>query len=188
MSGLFGQAYPVTARTATASRAPASSPTLRRAAWQPLGCRREGRLPDSFAGLSVGPILALDYARAKVNGYTEAGDAALTLDVSGQSHKALNGQAGLEVRGDIAGLHPFMDVTAEHNFSGDDRLITSRKPTRRPSSTPGRSAKEGDLWPLRRRSEREHHGRAQRRRFRHDRPSAAITARKSAPTRSEGGF
>jgi uncharacterized protein YhjY with autotransporter beta-barrel domain/phospholipase/lecithinase/hemolysin len=78
----------------------------------------------SFAGLSAGPILALDYARAKVNGYTETGDAALTLNVSGQSHKALNGQAGLELRGDLAGLHPFVDVTAEHNFSGDDRLIT----------------------------------------------------------------
>lgn len=78
----------------------------------------------SFGGLGVGPIVALDYARAKVNGYTESGDAALTLNVSGQTHKALKGQAGLELRGDLAGLHPFVDVTAEHNFSGDDRLIT----------------------------------------------------------------
>jgi uncharacterized protein YhjY with autotransporter beta-barrel domain len=78
----------------------------------------------SFAGLAAGPILALDYARAKVNGYTEAGDAALTLNVSGQSLKAFTGQAGIEVRGELAGLHPFVDLTAEHDFSGDDRLIT----------------------------------------------------------------
>ncbi len=125
MSGLFGQAYAgygkdrdrIT-RTGVISDLTAT----------PHGnhwvAGAKGGYLMSFAGLSAGPILALDYARAKVNGYTEAGDAALTLDVSGQSHKALNGQAGLEVRGDIAGLHPFVDVTAEHNFSGDDRLIT----------------------------------------------------------------
>ncbi|WP_341631624.1 autotransporter domain-containing protein [Sphingomonas agri] len=78
----------------------------------------------SFAGVGAGPIVALDYARAKVNGYTETGDAALSLNVGAQSYKALKGQAGLEVRGDLAGLHPFLDVTAEHNFSSDDRLIT----------------------------------------------------------------
>ena len=78
----------------------------------------------SFSGVEAGPIVALDYARAKVNGYTETGDAALALNVGSQSHKALKGQAGLELRGELAGLHPFVDVTAEHNFSGDDRLIT----------------------------------------------------------------
>jgi outer membrane lipase/esterase len=78
----------------------------------------------SFAGLSAGPVVAVDYAKAKVNSYTEAGDAALTLNVSGQSLKALTGQAGLEVRGDLAGLHPFVDVTAEHDFTGNDRIIT----------------------------------------------------------------
>ena len=78
----------------------------------------------SFSGVEAGPIVALDYARAKVNGYTETGDAALALNVGPQSYKALKGQAGLELRGELAGLHPFLDVTAEHNFSGNDRLIT----------------------------------------------------------------
>lgn len=78
----------------------------------------------SFAGLSAGPIVAVDYARAKVNGYTETGDPALTLNVSGQRHKAVTGQAGIEVRGDLAGLHPFVDLTAERNFTRDDRVIT----------------------------------------------------------------
>jgi outer membrane autotransporter protein len=76
-----------------------------------------------FGGMRVGPIVALDYARAKVDGYTEKGDAALTLNVSGQSLNALTGQLGLEARGHISGLRPFIDLTAEHDFSGDDRLI-----------------------------------------------------------------
>lgn len=78
----------------------------------------------SFGGLSAGPIVAVDYAKAKVGSYTEAGDPALTLNVSGQSAKSLTGHAGLEVRGDIAGLHPYVDLTAEHEFSGNGRLIT----------------------------------------------------------------
>jgi outer membrane lipase/esterase len=78
----------------------------------------------SFAGLSAGPIVAIDYARARVNGYTETGDPALTLNVSSQQAKAFTGQAGLEVRGDLAGLHPFVDLTAERNFTNDDRVIT----------------------------------------------------------------
>jgi uncharacterized protein YhjY with autotransporter beta-barrel domain/phospholipase/lecithinase/hemolysin len=78
----------------------------------------------SFMGMSAGPIVAVDYARAKVDSYTESGDGALTLNVGKQSLKAVVGQAGLEVRGEFAGLHPFADLTAEHDFTGDDRLIT----------------------------------------------------------------
>ena len=72
----------------------------------------------------LGPIVALDYAKAKVGAYTEAGDPALTLNVSRQSLKAFTGQAGVEVRGSLAGLHPFVDLTAERNFTGNDQLIT----------------------------------------------------------------
>lgn len=78
----------------------------------------------SFMGFNAGPIVALDYAHAKVGSYTEAGDPALTLNVSRQSLKAVTGQAGLELRGDIAGFHPFVDVTAERDFTGNGRLIT----------------------------------------------------------------
>jgi uncharacterized protein YhjY with autotransporter beta-barrel domain/phospholipase/lecithinase/hemolysin len=73
---------------------------------------------------SLGPIVAADYAKAKVSGYTETGDAALTLNVSRQSLKAFTGQAGVEIRGELAGLHPFVDLTAERNFTGNNQLIT----------------------------------------------------------------
>jgi uncharacterized protein YhjY with autotransporter beta-barrel domain/phospholipase/lecithinase/hemolysin len=78
----------------------------------------------SLGGLQLGPLVELDYARARVDGYTERGDAALTLNVGGQHLKSLAGQAGLEARGELAGLHPFIDLTAEHVFSANDRLIT----------------------------------------------------------------
>ncbi len=76
-----------------------------------------------FTALQVGPVVALDYARARVNSYTESGDPALTLNVGSQSLKSLTGQAGVEARGDFAGLHPFVDLTAEHEFSGNRRVI-----------------------------------------------------------------
>jgi outer membrane lipase/esterase len=77
-----------------------------------------------LGGMKVGPVAALDYAHAKVGGYTESGDLALTLNVGSQSVNALTGQAGIEARGEIAGLKPYVDLTVEHDFSGDDRLIS----------------------------------------------------------------
>jgi uncharacterized protein YhjY with autotransporter beta-barrel domain/phospholipase/lecithinase/hemolysin len=78
----------------------------------------------SLAALKIGPVVALDYARASVDSYTESGDPALTLNVGGQHLKSFTGQAGLELRGDLAGLHPFVDVTAEHEFSGNAHMIS----------------------------------------------------------------
>ena len=78
--------------------------------------------------LRIGPVAALDYARAKVDGYTENGDAALTLNVGGQTAKSLTGQVGLEVRGGldagVAAFRPFVSATIEHEFEGDSRAIS----------------------------------------------------------------
>ena len=74
--------------------------------------------------LGVGPIVALDYAHAKVDRYSENGDPALTLNVGSESAKSLTGQLGLEARGDLGGLHAFGALTAEHEFSGDGGTIT----------------------------------------------------------------
>ncbi|HYI42386.1 MAG TPA: autotransporter domain-containing protein [Sphingomicrobium sp.] len=80
-----------------------------------------------FGPLRVGPVVALDVARAKVDGYTEDGDAALSLDVGKQSYKAMTGQIGVEARGSLdaglAALRPFVSATLEHDFTGDDRTI-----------------------------------------------------------------
>jgi uncharacterized protein YhjY with autotransporter beta-barrel domain/phospholipase/lecithinase/hemolysin len=72
----------------------------------------------------IGPIVALDYARAKVDGYTESGDPVLTLNVGSQSLKSLTGQIGIEARADLQGIRPYFALTAEHEFSGDGRVIS----------------------------------------------------------------
>jgi outer membrane autotransporter protein len=76
-----------------------------------------------FGPARIGPVAALDYAHAKVDGYTETGDPVLTLDVSSQSLKSLTGQLGVEVRGTMPGFRPYGSLTAEHEFSGDGRAI-----------------------------------------------------------------
>jgi len=79
------------------------------------------------AGLRVGPVLALDYAKAKVESYTESGDPALTLNVDSLNYKSLRGSAGLEVRGDFGGggvqLRPFASAAVEKDFTGDERTV-----------------------------------------------------------------
>ena len=77
-----------------------------------------------FAGMSAGPIVAVDYVRAKVDGYTEAGDPALTLNVSNQTLRSFTGQLGVQLRGEIAGFRPFIDAVAERDLSVNDRIIT----------------------------------------------------------------
>lgn len=75
----------------------------------------------------LGPVVALDYAKAKVDGYTEDGDAALTLHVDSLNYSALVGSAGVEARGDFAGggvqLRPFAALTIEKDFKGDGRTV-----------------------------------------------------------------
>jgi outer membrane lipase/esterase len=78
--------------------------------------------------LRAGPVAALDYARAKVDGYTEQGDEALNLNVGSQRYEALVGGVGLEVRGDFGAagtaLRPFASVMAEKDLKGDGRTIS----------------------------------------------------------------
>lgn len=77
-------------------------------------------------GLSVGPVASLDYAKAKVKGYTEDGDAALTLDVSSQRYESLRGAAGLELQADLSeryAIRPFLSAMVEKELSGGSRSI-----------------------------------------------------------------
>ncbi len=80
-----------------------------------------------MGGFRVGPVVALDYAKAKVNSYTETGDAALALNVNSQRFSSLRGDAGLELRGDFgdngAKFRPFASLVAEKDFKGDGRTV-----------------------------------------------------------------
>lgn len=87
---------------------------------------RAGYLFD-VGGARVGPIIGLRYAEADLDGYTEAGDPVLTLNVEDQELDSLIGSAGVEARGrlDIGGLavRPFAVAAVEKEFAGDSRTI-----------------------------------------------------------------
>jgi len=91
-----------------------------------LAGAKAGYLMDT-GGLRVGPVAAVHYARATIGGYTETGDAVLTLNVQRQRVKALTGSAGLELRGnaEVGGLavRPYADVLIEKDFEGDGRIV-----------------------------------------------------------------
>jgi uncharacterized protein YhjY with autotransporter beta-barrel domain/phospholipase/lecithinase/hemolysin len=125
MNGLFGQAYLGYGHDRNRiRRAGVVDGMSASASGNHWSAGAKGGYLMSFLGMQAGPVVALDYARAKVDGYTESGDPALTLIVGSQSLKALTGQAGIEARADVSGFHPFVDLTAEHEFNGDHRLIT----------------------------------------------------------------
>ena len=125
MNGLFGQAYLGYGHDRNRiRRAGVVDGMSASASGNHWSAGAKGGYLMSFLGMQAGPVVALDYARAKVDGYTESGDPALTLMVGSQSLKALTGQAGIEARADVSGFHPFVDLTAEHEFNGDHRLIT----------------------------------------------------------------
>jgi outer membrane lipase/esterase len=88
----------------------------------------KGGLLLPLGPLRAGPVAALDYARAKVDGYTEEGDAALRLDVGEQRYSALVGAVGLELRGDFdaggSALRPFASAMLEKDLKGDGRTIS----------------------------------------------------------------
>ena len=76
------------------------------------------------SGLRVGPVAAIDHARAKVDSYEEDGDAALRLDVDDQDLKVTTGQLGVEGRLSlIEGVRSHASFTMEKEFSPDTRVI-----------------------------------------------------------------
>ena len=82
----------------------------------------------SVGSVRVGPVVGLDYARVKVDGYTEDGDDALTLNVGSVRYNSLRGNVGAEIRGDFAGggiqLRPFLALVAEKELSGGSRDVS----------------------------------------------------------------
>jgi phospholipase/lecithinase/hemolysin/uncharacterized protein YhjY with autotransporter beta-barrel domain len=77
--------------------------------------------------IQVGPIASVLYARAKVNGYTEAGDPVLTLNVGSQTAETLIGSVGAQFRfpfwvsGKI--ISPYVNLTADDDIIGNGRIV-----------------------------------------------------------------
>ncbi|WP_395623210.1 autotransporter domain-containing protein [Sphingomonas daechungensis] len=77
--------------------------------------------------MRAGPVVAIDYAKAKVDSYTETGDPALTLNVDSTTAKSLVGGLGLELRGDFdtSGLsvRPYLTGMLEKELSNGSRTM-----------------------------------------------------------------
>ena len=77
--------------------------------------------------MRFGPVIALDYAKANVDGYTETGDPALNLNVSSVSAKSLTGGVGAELRGDFdtggVSVRPYLSAMVEKQLLDGDRTV-----------------------------------------------------------------
>jgi uncharacterized protein YhjY with autotransporter beta-barrel domain/phospholipase/lecithinase/hemolysin len=77
--------------------------------------------------MRAGPVVAIDYAKAKVDGYTESGDPALTLNVDSTSAKSFTGGIGAELRGDFdtsgVFVRPYLSAMLEKELSDGSRTI-----------------------------------------------------------------
>ena len=78
-------------------------------------------------GLRIGPIAGLTFASSTTHGYTENGDAALTLTVGRQTVEALVASAGVQLRFPMTlggyALAPYVNITAEEDLRGNGRSI-----------------------------------------------------------------
>jgi outer membrane autotransporter protein len=81
----------------------------------------------ALGGIRLGPVAALDYAKVKVDGYTEDGDAALTLNVDSIKADSLRGSLGAELRADLGDggtrFRPYGSAVIEKEFSDGERSV-----------------------------------------------------------------
>jgi outer membrane lipase/esterase len=77
--------------------------------------------------MRAGPVIAIDYAKANVDRYTETGDPALALNVDSTSAKSLVGGIGAELRGDFdtsgVSVRPYLSGMLEKELSDGSRTM-----------------------------------------------------------------
>jgi outer membrane lipase/esterase len=77
--------------------------------------------------MRAGPVVAIDYAKANVDDYTETGDPALTLNVDSTSAKSLVGGIGAELRGDFdtsgVSVRPYLSAMLEKELANGSRTL-----------------------------------------------------------------
>jgi phospholipase/lecithinase/hemolysin/uncharacterized protein YhjY with autotransporter beta-barrel domain len=115
--------------------------------WDDLDIRRKGVVENMRAGpngdhwlagakagflfpvgiMRAGPVVAIDYAKANVDDYTETGDPALTLNVASTSAKSLVGGLGAELRGDFdtsgVSVRPYLSAMLEKELVNGSRTL-----------------------------------------------------------------
>jgi phospholipase/lecithinase/hemolysin/uncharacterized protein YhjY with autotransporter beta-barrel domain len=81
------------------------------------------------SAVKLGPIAGVTYSRTHINAYTESGDIILNQSVGSQDADGTTGRAGAEFRSSYLWnkwmVSPWLDVTAEHDFNGGARTLTT---------------------------------------------------------------
>jgi uncharacterized protein YhjY with autotransporter beta-barrel domain/phospholipase/lecithinase/hemolysin len=81
----------------------------------------------SFGSLKAGPVIGVQYARVRMDGYAEQGDPVLTLNVQGQRASETDGFVGVEaqIEADVGGLSvkPFVKLLAEKQLDSSGGVI-----------------------------------------------------------------
>jgi outer membrane lipase/esterase len=79
--------------------------------------------------VKLGPIVGFTYSHTHINAYTETGDPILNQSVGSQDMDGVTGRAGIELRSSYLWnrwiLSPWLDLTAEHDFNGGARTLTT---------------------------------------------------------------
>ncbi len=76
--------------------------------------------------LKFGPVFGLNYIKTNIDDYQELGDVLLTQRVDEQNHKALIGEAGVQLRYGSHNFSTFTNLTLEHDFNMEEfRVINS---------------------------------------------------------------
>ncbi|MBC9883165.1 autotransporter domain-containing protein [Bradyrhizobium sp. INPA01-394B] len=82
-----------------------------------------------LGAVRLGPIAGLNYAKSRIEGYTETGDPLLTFMVNQPDLASLIGSVGFQLRApfyiNATKVNPFLNLTAEHDFIGGGRTILS---------------------------------------------------------------
>lgn len=134
LAGLFGQAYVGAGRDKhDIDRAGPFGDMGAKPKGSHLVAGLKGGYLMGLGAFRIGPVVALDYARVKVDGYTETGDAVLTLNVDDIKLRSMRGSLGAEVRGDFGGngvqLRPYAALAVEKDFKGDGRTFAFSQTT-----------------------------------------------------------
>ncbi|WP_440026771.1 autotransporter outer membrane beta-barrel domain-containing protein [Chromobacterium amazonense] len=89
------------------------------------GMRIGGGYRLQYGSLSHGPVAGLDFAHAKVGGFTEQGGNSSSMSFNEQTRSSLVGRVGWQLDATIGQFSPYAKVSYAHEFKQDDRNVTA---------------------------------------------------------------
>ncbi|POA99597.1 hypothetical protein C2134_05835 [Chromobacterium sinusclupearum] len=89
------------------------------------GMRIGGGYRLQYGSLTHGPVAGLDFAHAKVGGFTEQGGNSSSMYFNEQTRSSLVGRVGWQLDATVGQFSPYAKVSYAHEFKQDDRNVTA---------------------------------------------------------------